>query len=240
MILLGFLPAILLLIFVCYRDRQQPEPLSRLLLGVGYGVLSIILTFVFVGIMHLFRPPLDQLPVIGNIFVAFYDAAIPEESAKLLMLWLLLRRNPYFDEHLDGIIYAVCVGMGFAAFENVGYLFSNQDTWLEVAVARALLAVPGHYAFAVLMGFFYSLVHFYPARYRKYRYLVWLAPVMAHGIYDSLCFLTDGLPVLSGVITLFLYFFCYLMHRFCLRRITNLQLLDQDRKDLDAFSQAMR
>ena len=51
---------------------------------------------------------------------------------------------------------------------------------------RSLLAVPGHYIFAVLMGFFYSLVHFYPRHYRKYRYLIWLAPVLAHGIYDAI------------------------------------------------------
>lgn len=38
------------------------------------------------------------------------------------MLWLLLRNNPYFDEHFDGIVYAVCIGMGFAAIENVLYL----------------------------------------------------------------------------------------------------------------------
>lgn len=45
-------------------------------------------------------------------------AAIPEELAKLFMLWLLLRKNPFFDEHFDGIVYAVCIGLGFAALEN--------------------------------------------------------------------------------------------------------------------------
>ena len=44
---------------------------------------------------------------------AFLLAAIPEEVAKLFMLWLLLRKNPFFDEHFDGIVYAVCVGLGF-------------------------------------------------------------------------------------------------------------------------------
>lgn len=37
---------------------------------------------------------------------AFLLAAIPEEFAKLFMLWLLLRKNPFFDERFDGIVYA--------------------------------------------------------------------------------------------------------------------------------------
>ena len=52
---------------------------------------------------------------------AFFLAAIPEEVAKLFMLWLLLRKNPFFDEHFDGIVYAVCVGLGFAGFENCSF-----------------------------------------------------------------------------------------------------------------------
>ena len=52
--------------------------------------------------------------VYPSIFDAFADAfllaAIPEELAKLIMLWLLLRKNPHFDEKFDGIVYAVCIG----------------------------------------------------------------------------------------------------------------------------------
>ena len=82
---------------------------------------------------------------------AFFVAALPEESFKLLALWLLLRKNPYFDEHFDGIVYAVCVGLGFAAVENVFFVVGEEGNWMGVAVNRALLAVPGHYAFAVVL-----------------------------------------------------------------------------------------
>lgn len=57
------------------------------------------------------------------IRLSFFGAAILEESAKLFMLWLLLRKNKYFGERVDGIVYAVCVSLGFAALENVMYLF---------------------------------------------------------------------------------------------------------------------
>ena len=56
---------------------------------------------------------------------------IPEEIAKLFMLWLLLRKNSYFDEHLDGIVYAVCISLDFAGIENVSYMLSDMDNLSE-------------------------------------------------------------------------------------------------------------
>ena len=50
-------------------------------------------------------------------------------------MWLVLRRNPHFDERMDGIVYAVCVGLGFAAVENVMY-FDNEEENVEQAVKR--------------------------------------------------------------------------------------------------------
>lgn len=94
----------------------------------------------------------------GAFTDAFIMAAIPEELAKFVMLWLLLRNNPYFDEHFDGIVYAVCIGMGFAGFENVLYLFDNYESWISVGIARAMFAVPGHFLTAVIMGYYYSLL----------------------------------------------------------------------------------
>jgi RsiW-degrading membrane proteinase PrsW (M82 family) len=82
-----------------------------------------------------------------------------------------LRNNPYFDEHFDGIVYAVCVGMGFAGLENIMYVFQNMDDWMSVSVARAIFSVPGHFFFAVSMGYFYSCVHFHTASTIRIRYI---------------------------------------------------------------------
>ena len=43
--------------------------------------------------------------------------------------------------------------LGFAAFENVKYIFNYG---LSVAFTRAILAIPGHMSFAVFMGVFYG------------------------------------------------------------------------------------
>ena len=67
--------------------------------------------------------PAEATSILGSVSTAFFGAAIPEEIAKFIMLWLLLRKNRYFDEKMDGIVYAVCVSLGFEALENNSILF---------------------------------------------------------------------------------------------------------------------
>ena len=114
-IIAALLPVALLLFYIYRQDSAQPEPAKWLWKGVWYGILSAVLVLLVVGIASLAFPmPSLEGTVLGAIIDAFLGAAIPEEAAKFFMLWLLLRKNPYFDEHLDGIVYATCVGLGFA------------------------------------------------------------------------------------------------------------------------------
>lgn len=246
MLICSIMPAFLLVLYVTYRDRKNPEPVGMIIKGVFFGMLSVFLTL---GVLHPILAPIPELlgiyglydvPFIRCIMIAFYNAAVPEEIAKLFMLWLLLRKCKDFDENMDGIVYAVCVGMGFAGLENIGYVFQDEDSWGTVAITRALFAVPGHYIDAVIMGLFYSLVHFQPRRYAKYKPLVLFAPIMAHGIYDSICFIGQEHIILGLLIYIPLIWFCIKMHKFCLKRIKSIELLDQDRKDLSTFREAMR
>lgn len=168
MLICSLLPAVLLIGYVRYRDRRRPEPMMRIIQAVIYGLfsafLAVPLAMALEGLVYSSGYGIFAvLPFVRGVFSAFVGAAIPEESMKLLMLWLMLRNCDDFDEALDGIVYAVCIGMGFAGIENVLYVFQSEDGWATTALMRSLLAVPGHYIFAVLMGFFYSLAHFFRA-----------------------------------------------------------------------------
>ncbi len=168
----------------------------------------------------------EPTTIIGTTLNAFLCAAVPEETLKLIALWLVLRRNPYFDEHFDGIVYAVCVSLGFAAVENVGYVLNHEEAWVSVAVTRALMAVPGHYAFAVFMGYYYSMYHF--VRHDTTTAIsILLVPVLAHGIYDSLAMSSMVNPLIGGLGFVFLIFFCIKMQRVAYDRLT--QMIDRDR-----------
>ena len=185
LIISALTPVLLLFCYILEKDMRQPEPLKWLIKALFYGVGAGLLV-----ILTLSGVPRIEVTGWPTAFAnAFLMAAIPEESAKLLMLWLLLRKNPYYDERLDGIVYAGCIGLGFAGLENIGYLVSSYmegGNWLSTGITRAIFAVPGHFFFGVIMGFFYALASFSSPRKRLYNlFLAWAMPILAHGLYDA-------------------------------------------------------
>ena len=224
--LAALLPPILLLLFVWHKDATK-EPFRQLLKAVIFGALICIPAVFWESFMGtlLFNGE-EPTTIIGTTLNAFLCAAVPEETLKLIALWLVLRRNPYFDEHFDGIVYAVCVSLGFAAVENVGYVLNHEEAWVSVAVTRALMAVPGHYAFAVFMGYYYSMYHF--VRHDTTTAIsILLVPVLAHGIYDSLAMSSMVNPLIGGLGFVFLIFFCIKMQRVAYDRLTQMVGLDR-------------
>ena len=223
----ALLPAVVLIFFILRRDREHPEPIGQLVKAFFCGVASVFVSllfstpFVYSGIL-----PNGYTDALSATIYSFGAAAIPEETAKLIMLWLFLRKNKEFDEHLDGVVYAVCIGLGFAAFENITYLFEAGEDWFGTAIARGLLAVPGHFFFAVLMGYYYSLVHFGHDNWRN-RVFVLAAPVLAHGIYDALCMTTEVAPLFQGLLTIALLLFCNELRKLGTRHIRELVEADK-------------
>jgi RsiW-degrading membrane proteinase PrsW (M82 family) len=217
----ALLPAVLLWLYI-YRQDTRPEPMNRLVKAVFWGVaICIPVSFVEQAISSvLFGDGGQPVDLIDTTIDAFFVAALPEESFKLLALWLVLRKNPYFDEHFDGIVYAVCGGLGFAAIENVGYLFMSED-WALVAILRALLAVPGHYAFAVLMGYFYSVYHFVDHS-RKAAACVLLVPILAHGTYDAIAMTGMVNEVVGGISFFVLIYFCIKFQKLAHKKVVAL------------------
>lgn len=221
MFIAAVLPALLLFVYICYRDAQ-PEPFRWLLRAILAGVgICIPVAFAETAIMAWLFPGGSPTTLFGTTVEAFCVAAIPEETAKLLALWLVLRKNPHFDEHFDGIVYAVCVGLGFAAIENIGYVLQSGEGWVSVAAMRALLAVPGHYAFAILMGYFYSVYHFVEHT-RANAIKVLLVPVLAHGVYDSLAMSGTVDPVAGALSFMVLIYFCIKLQKQAQRRVNSL------------------
>ena len=214
----ALLPAILLLLYIWKKDPQK-EPTGQLVKAVLWGVaICIPIGFVELGIQEVLFGGKMPTNLWSSTAQAFLLAAVPEEAAKLFALWLILRKNPYFDEHFDGIVYAVCVGLGFAAIENVFYVLQSEEEWLTVGIVRSLLAVPGHYAFAVLMGFYYSLYHFVDHS-KKTAVCILLVPVIAHGIYDAIAFIGVVSAAIGGISFLVLVLFCIKMHKVAKKKI---------------------
>ncbi|MBO6074342.1 MAG: PrsW family intramembrane metalloprotease [Paludibacteraceae bacterium] len=224
----AILPAIAWVAFIWLKDKYQREPLKYILRGVAYGIISAGLAIALESLISGLGLTPEPQGYIGALWKAFIGAALPEEFVKLLMLWLLLRNNPYFDERFDGIVYACCVGMGFAGTENIIYLLGNIDTWETVAIQRAIFSIPGHFMFAVAMGYFYSMLHFGDMSWQKRSRIIWV-PVALHTIYDGLLFMASLGTILTGLLVLAFYVFCYFMLRGGQRRIA--EHLKRDKED---------
>lgn len=228
-IITALIPALILGWWIYRKDSLRPEPLRMLIKAFLYGVGSTFVTLVItqlLGIVGLFTYDLGSFA--GAVSTALFAAALPEEMAKLLMLWLFLRKNPYYDEYLDGIVYAACVGLGFAGTENILYLLQS-DNWIGIGVIRGLTAVPAHFAIACAMGYFYSKRHF-GDRSRLTAVCVLAVPVLIHWVYDALAFSEGIYPALSVVINILFVMLIWMVYRNTMRRIAAMQQQDSVRR----------
>lgn len=167
------------------RKDKRPEPIGWLFAAVVLGVLAGPAVLL---IDYLALPDIPTVTFIGAFLSSFINAAIPEDGLKFAALYFLAKKCKHFDEMFDGIVYAVCMGMGFAGLENILNLFGAEDEWISVGISRALMSVPMHYFFAIIMGTFFSLGWFDKKNRNVYMSAALILPIIVHGVYDTLCF----------------------------------------------------
>jgi len=156
----GFVPMFVFAAFVNWLDRYEKEP--KLLLGAAFvwGVViagggAYILNTVFgIGIYVL-----TGSASVADIGTTSLVAPIIEEALKglaVLVVFFLFRKE--FDSVLDGIVYGAITAMGFAAIENVLYIYRNgfqeagwEGFWALVFV-RVLLVGWMHPFFTAFTG----------------------------------------------------------------------------------------
>ena len=185
---LAILPVIILAWYIYEKDKYEKEPLRMLLLALILGMLAIQLDIFVVTIINA------AIPGQTVFYSAFFEAGIPEEFCKWALFMLVIWRNKNFNEFFDGIVYACFIGLGFAGIENIMYVFGNETIGgaLSTGVLRALLSVPGHFLFAVIMGYFLGMAKYRPEKRQKYLILSYVCPMLAHGIFDYLLMLSSA------------------------------------------------
>ena len=153
-IVAAVLPAVILLRYVYRHDTVEKEPAGLLLFLLLLGVLSALCAGMVERLtQRILNWFVEPESLIHTILFAFLVVAVAEEAAKFFFLKRWTWNHPAFNYRFDGIVYAVFVSLGFAAYENIQYVLHYG---LSVALPRALLAVPGHMSFAVFMGLFYG------------------------------------------------------------------------------------
>lgn len=208
-LLLALAPAVILMVYVYFRDKYEKEPVSLILKGILLGAIIIFPVGVIENFMLGLGKDLDKIPKAA--FDGFIVAGATEEAFKFFMVFILIWRNSNFNEKFDGIVYSVSVSLGFAAIENLFYVFSNNS--MQVGILRAFTAVPAHTIFGVVMGFYLGMARFSPKNRATWLFKAFAVPWLLHGLYDFL--LMSGHPVLLIVFIPFLV----LMYRLGLKRM---------------------
>ena len=178
---IAVLPVVVLMIYIYRQDKYQKEPVKSLAKAFIGGMIAIPLDILLVTFVDLL---LENTWFANTVFFSsFMEAGIPEELSKFLIFMLFIWRDKNFDEYFDGIVYATFIGLGFACVENITYVFSYG---FGTGVVRALLSVPAHFLFGVVMGYFLSLAKFKPQKRGTYLISGLLLAMLAHGLFDWL------------------------------------------------------
>ncbi len=250
---IALLPALILCVYIFKKDRVEREPLGLLITLLISGVVicypageierilgDVIWDNAAEVVMHEGEWYFASEEAYHSyvFWSAFVGIALVEEGLKWLAMWILTSKNKNFNCLFDGIVYAVFVSLGFAAFENILYCFNyGWDTaWL-----RFVTAVPAHTFFAIFMGYYYSSWHLHDLALKQEERLVaaavipaprkWISgtkflvlsivvPTLVHGFYDFCCMRGDE----TGIIMF--YIFLAFLYIYCFRKVNQLSKAD--------------
>jgi protease PrsW len=163
--------------------------------------------FFYGGVLGVFAAALlEQVLIPGLNFGTAFGVAAIEEFAKILGVLVVSRNRPH-DSELEGVIIGAASGMGFAALESTGYVFTafvdsivhgggSLVPVVGVTLLRGLLAPLGHGTWtAILAGVLYRETA--KRRFRLDRAVIgtYLLVVLLHGLWDGLPGFLDALSV---------------------------------------------
>lgn len=181
---LALAPVVFIASWVYLKDKYDKEPLKHLIISFILGALSTIpAVFIEHALTDYF--PENRLHIPTTIIHAFIIVALTEEFGKWFILKFYAFRQKEFNEPFDGIVYGVMISLGFAALENILYVY---QFGLHVAILRMFTAVPAHASFGIMMGYYFGLAWQHKEQAWQYKIRGLIIATVLHGIYDFFLF----------------------------------------------------
>jgi len=180
LLLVTILPPVLIVIIFAVSDKFK-EPNKEIFLVFISGILITIPAYYtnnFLSDLYLNYPFISE-----GLATSFLSAAVVEEGLKFLVLYFVVYRLSEFNEPMDAIVYGVCASLGFAALENIYYVYYlNLGDPIHVAIFRMFMTIPAHGIFGAMMGYFFMRYVF--IHKSKSLFLSFLIPYLLHGFYN--------------------------------------------------------
>lgn len=143
------------LVFFLLEDREKPEP--RRLIAVTF-LLGMASAWVAAGFEFLAAGGASSLGLASNTPPTLVANSLIEEVVKWLVVFLAIRWSRHFDEKVDFMVYMVASALGFAAMENLLFLYGAEgvETFIGIAVFRFIGASLMHALTSGFLGFFWA------------------------------------------------------------------------------------
>ncbi len=187
--LLGFTPSLIWLSFYLKKD-VHPEPkrmvIKVFILGMGSAFLAALLGILLSDLIQKLNLPLS-LSLILQIFLA---VALVEEIVKYLPIHFYVLNDPEFDEPIDAMIYMIISGLGFAAIENILFLFKcylARESFVPTLITlfgRFISATLLHALTSANIGYFLAISILKKKNRFFFFVLGVLISTLLHGIYN--------------------------------------------------------
>lgn len=218
-VIFGVLPSLTWLSYYLRKDKH-PEPKKTIIRIFLWGALiTVPVFFVQIGLAYLLGYA-NLSPIITAIIYWFLVISFSEEIFKYLVIRIKIVNSPDLDEPVDVMLYMVIAALGFAALENVLYLFAPIDRLsfndlinrtLLVSLIRFIGATFLHTLCSAIIG--YSLAISFCEAKKKY-WTIAAGIIMAtvlHGLYDFSIMTLGGylkiaIPVIVIITLAFLVF----------------------------------
>lgn len=193
---LGIAPSVLLLWFFYRKDKWEPEPKLKVMKIFVGGLLAtipaIFLTHIF--LHHVFEIDYFQMKVSFtlNLVACFLVISPIQELFKYATVKVSMYNDKEFNEPMDGVIYMVAAGLGFAAFENLTYIWAARDMGdaTIAGILRGVLATPAHACFAGFLGLYLGKAKFVETKKEAFFLILkgFLLAVVLHATYDAITY----------------------------------------------------
>lgn len=196
----AFLPAALYILPLVWLDRYDPEPLWLLSLAFAWGALVAVLVSFVVNTLVSTVVAIGVSPAAGDVVGAVISAPVFEEGSKGLgVVVLLIFFRKYFDDILDGIVFAGVIALGFATVENVLYYGRGISTGgvgglAVLFVLRGIMSPFAHVTFTSMIGIGCGI-----ARESHNTFVKIALPIVGYIGAVALHALWNGLAVIGGL-----------------------------------------